>query len=233
MADVHTRPGSKKRRDGWRNSSLILASAVFNFGLVALLVLADTDRRPLRRVGDELLYLEIEPRPRTPADRLATAAPLSSPRVRTAAATGPAETGRADRSGPDSPMITTTPDGSAIDDRWRVAGSAPRAALPAQSCDMPHRLSLDDRRRCDGRWDALGQDARVISGTGNADRDATFARHGARRLAAWENQRAAPARTATPCVELGPVVECGGVNIQVELFSTRDGILPNLRKRRE
>lgn len=42
-----------------------------------------------------------------------------------------------------------------------------------------------------------------------------------------------PARGDPPCERPNPVAGCEGVNVQVELFSSRDGFLPNLRKRRE
>lgn len=79
----------------------------------------------------------------------------------------------------------------------------------------------------------LGQEVRSIAGSGDAERDAVFARQGARRLAAWEAKRAEPSRGDPPCESPNPVAGCEGVNISVELFSTRDGVLPNLRKRRQ
>lgn len=226
------RAGDVTARTGWRNAGLVVVSLGCNAGLIGLMVLADMDRRPLPRIGAPVLYLDVEPRRQTPMDRdVASGAPPPSA-TRTVAA-APLSGTDADRSRPDLSTAPADPEQQDIDDRWRVGGNTSRAALPALSCDPPRGLSRDDRRRCDDRWTALGQDARAISGTGNAERDATFARHGARRLAAWEAQRAEPSRNATPCVELGPVVECRGVTVQVELFSTRDGLLPNLRKRRE
>ncbi|WEK38976.1 MAG: hypothetical protein P0Y50_10500 [Candidatus Brevundimonas colombiensis] len=126
---------------------------------------------------------------------------------------------------------------------WRKAGFAataiglnagavagPRA--PALSCDAPHRLSPDARRRCEDRW-AGAEAVPVIRGTGDAGRDAAFARQGARRLAAWEAQRADPPRVDRSCENPNPVAGCADVDIRIDLFSSRDGFLPNLRKRRE
>lgn len=53
------------------------------------------------------------------------------------------------------------------------------------------------------------------------------------RLAAWEAQRAEPPRGDPPCETPHPMARCQGVNIQIDLFSSRDGFMPNLRKRRE
>ena len=56
-------------------------------------------------------------------------------------------------------------------------------------CSTPDQLTAAERTHC--REDAMrrGLNAAPIAGTGNPERDAAFAREGARRLAQWEAQR--------------------------------------------
>ena len=56
-------------------------------------------------------------------------------------------------------------------------------------CSTPQQLSTAERANC--REDAMrrGLNAAPITGTGNPERDAAFAREGARRLAEWEQRR--------------------------------------------
>lgn len=93
----------------------------------------------------------------------------------------------------------------------------------------PATLAVE--RRIERSGDGMATTGRI--GSGDTERDAVFARQGARRLAAWEAQRAEPPRGDPPCENPNPVSGCEGVNVSVEPFSWRDGILPNLRKRRE
>ncbi len=220
---------------GWRNAGLVAASVGLNAGLIALLYLGETQPRTLARASPRPLYLDIEPRQPLATDRSAPVAPrrpdlAASPAARQVVASHLAS----DEVPPPAPAV---PAGPSIDERWRVApGTAPRAGRAGAgltSCDAPHRLSVEDRRRCDARWARPGEGSRVITGSGDPERDAAFARQGARRLAAWEAQRAEPPRGDPPCENPNPMSGCEGVNVSVELFSSRDGILPNLRKRRE
>ena len=156
------------------------------------------------------------------------------------AAPRPAQTSQADAPNRGDPATSAHPLASmnqakaevGIDPRWRVDGAFAGPRLSSPSCNAPHRLAPDDRRRCEERWSGHAA-VRPIRGTGDPERDASFARQGARRLAAWEAQRAAPPRGDPPCVTPHPMAGCDGVNIEVELFSSQDGFLPNLRKRRE
>ena len=225
-------------RPHWRKAGLAATAVGLNAGAIALLSLTDLGprNRPLR-TEPIIVYLdEAWPRLARPpqavayvADKPASAAPSRDmpPTMRDdSPGSEIAETG------PVAAPSTIPAENDAIDARWRVGAVTPGSNGAILSCDAPQRLSPDARRRCEERW-AGRQNARAIAGTGNAERDATVVRHGARRLAAWEAQRAMPARGDPPCERPNPVAGCEGVNVQVELFSSRDGFLPNLRKRRE
>ena len=222
----------------WRKAGPAATSVGLNAGAIALLSLTDLSprNRPLRS-EPMIVYLdEAWPRlMRAPqaaadvADRPASAAP---PRDMTTTTRDDSLGSQIAEDAPASAPSTSPAEDDAIDARWRVGPLTPGSSVVIQSCDAPQRLSPDARRHCDERW-AGRENAHAILGTGNADRDATFARHGARRLAAWEAQRAMPTRGDPPCERPNPVSGCEGVNVQVELFSSRDGFLPNLRKRRE
>lgn len=218
-------------RIGWTGA----ATAALSVNAVVLTLLALEDRRPLAQrptPNRPVLFMDLEPVP-----RLKEARP--SARRREPGTAYNRTRSREPGSTPPSPVVAsaaapgveqTQPQ---VDPRWRVApGTVAPASLPL-SCDTPLRLTLDNRRRCDLRWSGRGETARVLTGSGDAERDARFARQGARRLAAWEAQRAEPPQGDPPCENPNPVAGCAGVNIQVELFSSRDGLLPNLRKRRE
>jgi hypothetical protein len=225
-----------RRRLTWTDVALAATAVTLNVGAVALLSLTDVGlrNRPMRS-EPMIIYLD-DAWPRLARAPQATAGAERAPFAlthpdRTTTATNESIRPLTPDRSPLSPQPGHRQD-EAIDPQWRVGRVGPASNGLVMSCDAPHLLSMEARRRCDDRWTGH-ENARAIVGTGNAQRDSTFARHGARRLAAWEAQRAAPTDADEPCLQLGPIVECSGANIQVELFSSRDGFLPNLRKRRE
>lgn len=225
-------------RLGWRKAGLAATAVGLNAGAIALLSVTDLGpRNRLLRSEPMIVYLdEAWPGPaRAPqaaTDRGDIRAPAAPLREMTTTTRDDSPGSQIAETAPASAPSTSPAEIDAIDARWRVGPVTPGSNGAILSCETPHRLSPDARRRCDERW-ARRENTRAIVGTGNAERDATFARHGARRLAAWEAQRAMPARGDPPCERPNPVAGCEGVNVQVELFSSRDGFLPNLRKRRE
>ena len=227
---------TRERRLDWRKAGLAATAVGLNVGAIVLLSLTDLGlrTRPLRS-EPMIVYLDDAwPRPARTPQAFADAErgpPASLYRETTPSAPNDSVRPHIPATTPLSPSPDDLQD-DAIDPRWRVGRVAPPSRGAVLSCDAPHLLSVEARRRCDDRW-AGRENARAIVGTGDSQRDATFARHGARRLAAWEAQRANPTEADEPCLQLGPIVECGGANIQVELFSSRDSLLPNLRKRRE
>lgn len=222
----------------WRKAGLAATAVGLNAGAIVLLSLTDLGprNRPLRS-EPMIVYLdEAWPRlaraPQAAADVADRPASSTMPHDMTPTTRDDSPGSEIAETAPVSAPSTFPAEDNAIEARWRVGSVTPGSGAGILSCDAPHRLYPDTRRRCDERW-AGRENARAIVGTGNAERDATFARHGARRLAAWEAQRAMPTRGDPPCERPNPVAGCEGVNVQVELFSSRDGFLPNLRKRRE
>lgn len=232
-------PTKAPRRLGWRKAGFAAAAVGLNAGAVVLLSMTDPGLRARSlRPAPMIVYLEdawpsLVRAPRAPSVTSSDGAMAATRRAQASQGEAP---NRGDPSAPPplppaSPMSQANAD-DGIDARWRVGGALAGPRLSSLSCNAPHRLAPEDRRRCDERWNG-GEAAPVIRGTGNAERDAAFARQGARRLAAWEAQRADPPRGDPQCVTPHPMAGCEGVNIQVDLFSSRDGFLPNLRKRRE
>ena len=227
-------PTKAPRRLGWRKAGFAAAAVGLNAGAVVLLSMTDPGLRARSlRPAPMIVYLEdawpsLVRAPRAP---LVTSSEAATRRAQASQGEAP---NRGDPSAPPPPPTSMSQANAddGIDARWRVGGALAGPRLSSLSCNAPHRLAPDDRRRCEERWNG-GEAAPVIRGTGNAERDAAFARQGARRLAAWEAQRADPLRGDPQCVTPHPMAGCEGVNIQVDLFSSRDGFLPNLRKRRE
>lgn len=216
-------------RIGWAGATA--AALGVNALVISLLSMEHRrERTPRSRTAEPVLYLDIEPRASLPTDR--------SPRPSRSSGHTPSPVERPLAIPPTSSNETKVLGAAVaavapVEEGWRVTTGAGRLNDSLASCDAPHRLSVEGRRRCDDRWMRLGQDVRSIAGSGDAERDTVFARQGARRLAAWEAKRAEPPPGDPPCESPNPVAGCEGVNISVELFSTRDGVLPNLRKRRQ
>nr|WP_316629502.1 hypothetical protein [uncultured Brevundimonas sp.] len=230
---------ARRGADGldWRKAGFAATAIGLNAGVVALLSMTDVGLRVRPpRAMPMIVYLDdawpsLVRASRSPSERPLEKTLASSRRAR---ASHPlASDGLAPAMSPrPTPPLNAVKADDGIDARWRVDGAAPGPRVPLLSCDAPHRLSLDARRRCENRW-ADAEAVRVIRGTGDAERDAAFARQGARRLAEWEAQRADPSRVKRSCEDPNPVAGCADVNIRIDLFSSRDGFLPNLRKRRE
>lgn len=227
-------PTKASRRLGWRKAGFAAAAVGLNAGAVVLLSMTDPGLRARSlRPAPMIVYLEdawpsLVLAPRAP---LVTSSEAATRRAQASQEDAPNRGDPATSAPPPSSMSQANAD-DGIDDRWRVGGALAGPRLSSLSCNAPHRLAPDDRRRCEERWNG-GEAALVIRGTGNVERDAAFARQGARRLAAWEAQRADPPRVRRSCEDPNPVAGCPDVNIRIELFSRQDGFLPNLRKRRE
>lgn len=209
------------------------AGALVGVSLIAVLAAAsmgigEDDSAP----AAPLLYLDIAPRVLLPDE----------PRREPARPIQPTERERTPAADPTTdafpgPPLSVQPDVAATDDLAALQEAARRNAiarsLRRRSFNCSALLDEMEREACRDRFARRIEGAPRIAGTGDAERDALFARQGARRLAAWEAQRASPPSGDPPCETPHPVAGCEGVNIQVDLFSSRDGFLPNLRKRRE
>lgn len=193
-----------RRTDGWRVKVGPTAAAVaINAAFIAALsvtALGVEQRQDARQ--PPLIYLDIEPRPlladerpRVPAvadDRLsAPAASQTAPASRTATAAA------VPRPAPLRPRLAApAPEGApAPPDVWRVHPGDRRAAMSRTlrqgliGCASPDLLNEMERRHCFQENARRGENAAPIEGSGNARRDAAFARQGARRLAEWEQLR--------------------------------------------
>lgn len=227
----------------WRTAGIVILSTGFNSALIALFALSDGPRQFRGRESAPTILLQIEPRPRFTGEQVRTPASPDAATDPAAPATLRSVTDQNEPITPtdvhapqraSSPIVETSSNAPTIDDQWRVTPRAAEShAFNPASCSQPQLLAPELRSECEARRARYMIETRAITGTGNPDRDAAFARQGAQRLADWEAQRATPSRGDPPCERPNPVAGCEGVNIQVELFSSQDGFLPNLRKRRE
>lgn len=230
--------GRHRRRQtvDWRKIGLVVVSAAINMALIAFLSFTKPAGRPGKPFATTPLYLDIEPRPRLAAvptrDAISSAAPRAMARIPST------RQDLNDEPAPIAPAVSAIAQPLAAPSTPVVQPSSPvqRDAIARtmrQGLFECTALPADERQACLDRRNRWARNASPISGTGSPERDAMLARQGARRLAAWEAQRAEPPRGDPPCETPHPMAGCQGVNIQIDLFSSRDGFLPNLRKRRE
>ena len=198
------RPG----RPDWRKAGLATASVVINTALIAILSFtAPGIKRPAVVAETPPIYVEITPRPLLPDEqpRIPVQTPPASDATKTprnarevvAAPSARPETLQDIRPAPLRPRIAApSPQGvPAPPDAWTVNPNDRSNAMARTlrqgliGCSTPQQLSTAERVNC--REDAMrrGLNAAPIIGTGNPERDAAFAREGARRLAQWEAQR--------------------------------------------
>ena len=178
------------------------------------------------------IYARLEPWPVTRRTEAAPALDRSSESDPETALDDPDDDAILGVTAPSSRPNTQPPlSGDGIGDAWRVRPPSPEDRLSqalrgsALGCANRQVLNAAERDRCDQRLASTA--AGPITGTGDAERDARFARQGARQLAEYEARRAAPP-ARTPCDKGGPIADCGA-EINVEIFSSIDGFFPNLR----
>ena len=196
------------RRPDLRKIGLAAASVAINVGLIAVLSFTALGiDGPSPAPDQPILYVDIAPRPLLPAER--PRVPVQ-PSTEAAAAT-PAPDARQTRSrwatqptppldarpAPLRPRLAApAPQGvQTPDDPWRVDPNSRTNAMARTlrqgliGCSTPDQLNAAERAHC--REDAMrrGQNAAPIAGSGDPERDAAFARQGARRLGEWEARR--------------------------------------------
>lgn len=200
-------PWPRRTRPDWRKVALATASVAINARLIATLSLTTLGiDAPPSAPDSRPLYIDISPRPLLPNERprpaMQTPEPVAMSASRDASGIDAAPTDRV-ASAPDSrptsirPRIAApTPQGApAPPGAWTVnpndrAGAMSRVLRQGLiGCTTPQQLNAAERAHC--REDAMrrGMNAAPITGTGNPERDAAFAREGARRLAEWEARR--------------------------------------------
>lgn len=193
------------RRMDWRKAGLAVASTGINLALLTLLSFSGPDVDEAKRPAPPPILLDIAPRPLLPDERprepifAAPANVVEAARQRPSERTRPvaASSEPTERPSPPIPRLPRpAPNGApAPDDPWRVDPSNDRSALArglrlgAVGCASPELLNEAERRHCQDRFGARAATAPPITGSGNRERDAAFAREGARRLARWEAQR--------------------------------------------
>ena len=96
------------------------------------------------------------------------------------------------------------------------------------ACQTPERLDPSRRADCERRLAAAAERVGPITGSGDARRDARFARQGAAALTRYEERRASGPMEDIPCDKSGPIAECE-VEIKVDIWSSTRGWLPNQR----
>lgn len=194
------------RRHAWLNNrGAVIGVAVSAGGhLLLLALLAMHVARPLEAPSsaDAPIFLDIEPRfvrPDEPVRKVTEAARQTQ--ARQAAAQAAAEASPTVTSPlPSTPrprLATPRPEApqSPSTDAWQVrpeqmadaVARTLRAGIPG--CRTPAILSAAERAACEQRFGDAAAEAAPIQGTGNARRDARFAREGARVMAQYEAQR--------------------------------------------
>lgn len=127
-----------------------------------------------------------------------------------------------------------------VSDAWRVAPEGQNGrnarALRTSPAGCPSRavLTPSERAICDERFNARAAEGaqRPITGSGNAERDARFAREGAREMQRYESQR----RPLSGGTGVMPPQECPGSNFGVGCAgahldpSMRQGASSNVRQ---
>lgn len=235
---------SLRRHDlTWRKAGLATVSAAFNALLIAALSLTalgieETAAPP----PPPLVYLDIEPRPLLPGEierRPPVEAPAREETPLSASASTTTSTlarplekdDEDDRPAPPNPRIAVAPPAGApappsadwtvrSDVRGSVARSL-RQGLPG--CSVPSRLTQVERDACREDFERRASAAPPIEGTGNPERDAAFAREGARRLAQWEAQR----RPLSGGVGVTAPADCVGSNFGTGCAGAHLAPVPN------
>ena len=199
------------RAERWRKPAIVAASVLAHAGVFAFLGLRALEiDLPMVDAPEPVIYVQIEPRPLLPGEVARVRAPPETPDE---AAPAPPGAPTADRDlpfrdpteedddlpTPPSPRIgAPAPDAPAPPadvGAWTVRpetlGDRVGRGLRTRSvgCASPDLLTAAERAICDDRFGERAAAAAPVEGTGNPERDARFAREGARRLAEYEARR--------------------------------------------
>lgn len=222
---------ARRAIDHGRGAAVITASALSHALLIALLVWRAGQEAILPPlVQPPVILIEIEPRPlireETPRPRLAPPQPTPATRPAVSGLANPIAPPRpredederpsapAPRQAASAPAGTPAP---AADDAWRLrpetTGQAVARSLRTSpiGCANPSRLNSVEQAVCAERLGEAADRAPPITGSGNAARDARFARDGAAALAAYESRRR-PASGGVGVSGMAP--DCPGGNLR-------------------
>jgi hypothetical protein len=195
-----------RRTGGWRGKAGPAAAAVaINAAFIAALSVTALGVEGRWDPGQPpLIYLDIEPRPLLADERprvpVAADTPLSAPSASQAAPTSRTAAAPSTATALPSPLrprlADPTPPGAPPPaDVWRVDPSNRSGAMARTlrqglpGCASPDLLNEMERQHCRNEFARRAENAAPITGSGNPERDARFARQGARRLAEWEQLR--------------------------------------------
>ncbi|KQS56056.1 hypothetical protein ASG17_08445 [Brevundimonas sp. Leaf363] len=186
-----------------RKIAWVGASVAGHAVVIAALAWGAVKPMDLQRQAAPVVYLDIEPRlvrpsdpvrkpteaaRRTEARQAAAQAALSAVSVN---APSPLPSPPRPRMAAPAPAAASPPPADPWQVRREDMGDAVARSLRAgiPGCRTPDILSQPEREACDQTFGAAAALAPPITGTGNARRDARFAREGARALAEYEAMR--------------------------------------------
>lgn len=209
---ARTGPSGAKR---WRKPALVGASAALHVLVLGLLIASGVgDHMAAVPTSPPILYVQIEPRPLLEDERprpRPTPAPTSPTETPPAPSTArrsimnfrlpfqrTPDEDESDRPTPPAPRLAAPAPGAARPppgETWQVrpetlgdrVGRGLRTRGPG--CNSPQLLTREERAICEDRFGERAAAAPPIAGTGNPERDAQFAREGARALAEYEARR--------------------------------------------
>ena len=191
------------RAEQWRKPAIVAASLLLHAGVLAFLGLRTMGLATPLPDPNPTIYVQLEPRPlladETPR-RPVAARQLEAPPLARALTTRVLreDEDEDDRPAPPSPRLAAAAPGAppaeaqgAWTVRPRTLGDRIGQGLRTSTigCAAAAVLSPAERAICDDRFGRRAAAAAPIEGTGNPDRDARFAREGARRLAEYEALR--------------------------------------------
>lgn len=188
-----------RRARDWRRPAVVAVSLAIHAVVLAMLAVPQIrPASPQREVFPQAIFIDIEPRPllrgetSRPRPVQATAGAASAVRFR--------DPRRKDED--DNPLTPTprlarpVPGAPGVVDPWQVRPQTDGEALARSlrsspiGCDMrAGRMTAAEQALCDDRFGERAARAAPISGTGDAARDAGFARQGAQALADYDRRR--------------------------------------------
>lgn len=193
----------------WRKSAIVAASLGLHVAVLGLIGLRSMDLGDPPQPTERTIYVEIEPRPLLPGE-------VARVRVRPPPARPEAPSQSLPDAGAPAAQADPFPRPEDEDDQPAPRLAAPGAPAPPADvgtapwrvrpevlgdrvgrglrtspvgCASPRLLTPAERAICEDRMTERAAAAAPIEGTGNPERDARFAREGARALAEYEARR--------------------------------------------
>ncbi|WP_332638938.1 hypothetical protein [Brevundimonas sp.] len=195
-------PAWPPRAEQWRKPAFVAASLLLHAGLLAWIGMRTMGPGTPLPDQSPAIYVQLEPRPlladETPRQPVAARQVEAPPLARAMTTPTLREEDEDETPAPPSPRLAAPAPGAPpapADGAWavrpRTLGDRIGQGLRTSplGCAAGAVLSAAERAVCDDRFGQRAATARPIEGTGNPERDARFAREGARRLAEYEARR--------------------------------------------